>query len=210
MALIADSGAVYALYDADDRHHAAVAAVLEEDPGPVVVPVATLAEIDYLLREYLGGGRRTTVPEGYPSGGLHPGTPPGAGSDSMPRTRRRISRSGPWAGRRFRDRRGRAARHPPHPHPGRARLPRCSPAQKKTLDPAACRCSPLSDGGKEKGACRNRRPKSVELRGFLEVEVEPQQQGPRILEGARHVEARIGRQLLVRHHLLVIEALEEV
>jgi predicted nucleic acid-binding protein len=54
MALIADSGAIYAVYDADDRHHAAVVAVLQEDPGPVVVPAATLAEIDYLLREYLG------------------------------------------------------------------------------------------------------------------------------------------------------------
>lgn len=51
MALIADSGA---LYDADDRHHAAVVAVIEEDAGPVVAPVAILAEIDYLLREYLG------------------------------------------------------------------------------------------------------------------------------------------------------------
>jgi predicted nucleic acid-binding protein len=54
MALIADSGAIYALYDADDRHHAAVAAAVEDDAGPVVIPVATLAEIDYLLREHLG------------------------------------------------------------------------------------------------------------------------------------------------------------
>jgi len=54
MALIADSGAIYALYDADDRHHIAVAAAVAEDSGPVVVPVATLAEIDYLLREHLG------------------------------------------------------------------------------------------------------------------------------------------------------------
>jgi uncharacterized protein len=52
--IVVDSGALYALYDADDRHHAAVRAVIEEHRGPLVVPVVLLAEIDYLLREFLG------------------------------------------------------------------------------------------------------------------------------------------------------------
>lgn len=52
--VVVDSGALYALYDADDRHHAAVRAVIDEHRGPLIVPVALLAEIDYLLLEFLG------------------------------------------------------------------------------------------------------------------------------------------------------------
>ncbi|GMQ75240.1 MAG: type II toxin-antitoxin system toxin ribonuclease C26 [Gammaproteobacteria bacterium] len=54
MTLVADSGALYALYDADDAHHAAVRQVLETERGPIIVPTAILAEVDYLVREFLG------------------------------------------------------------------------------------------------------------------------------------------------------------
>ncbi len=54
MTLIADSGALYALYDAKDSHHAAVRKAFERHPGPLIVPSAILSEIDYLLREFLG------------------------------------------------------------------------------------------------------------------------------------------------------------
>ncbi len=54
MTLVADSGALYALYDADDSHHAAVRQVLETERGPIIIPTAILAEVDYLLREFLG------------------------------------------------------------------------------------------------------------------------------------------------------------
>lgn len=56
MTVIADSGALYALYDADDQHHLAVREVAESlrGAGPLVVPAAILAEVDYLLREFLG------------------------------------------------------------------------------------------------------------------------------------------------------------
>lgn len=53
MALIADSGGVYALYDAADRRHAAARAVLRKERGPIIVPMAVLGELDYLLREFL-------------------------------------------------------------------------------------------------------------------------------------------------------------
>lgn len=54
MALVADTGPLYALYDSDDPHHAAVRTALEKEPDGIIVPVATLAEVDYLLRQYLG------------------------------------------------------------------------------------------------------------------------------------------------------------
>lgn len=55
MTAIADTGAIYALYDADDKHHEEVAAALEREAGPVVLPMVTLGELGYLLRELLGG-----------------------------------------------------------------------------------------------------------------------------------------------------------
>ena len=51
MALICDTGGVYALYDADDAQHAAVREVVEAEPGPLFLPVILLAEIDYLLAD---------------------------------------------------------------------------------------------------------------------------------------------------------------
>jgi predicted nucleic acid-binding protein len=54
LSLVADTGALYAIYDADDAHHTSVREVLEKERGAVIVPVAILAELDYLLREFLG------------------------------------------------------------------------------------------------------------------------------------------------------------
>ena len=54
MAVIADTGALYALYDAGDRRHLDVRSVVQKERGPIVIPAAILAEIDYLLREHLG------------------------------------------------------------------------------------------------------------------------------------------------------------
>ncbi len=49
MAVVCDTGAVYALYDADDEHHAACRSCVETERGPLFLPVVLLAEIDYLL-----------------------------------------------------------------------------------------------------------------------------------------------------------------
>jgi len=70
MALIADSGAVYALYDARDRHHARVAEVIKHENGAIVIPVAILAEIDYLLRVRLGTRAVIRFLEGIAAGGF--------------------------------------------------------------------------------------------------------------------------------------------
>jgi predicted nucleic acid-binding protein len=54
VAVICDTGAVYALYDADDQHHDACKGFIEREPGPLFLPVVLLAEIDYLLTARLG------------------------------------------------------------------------------------------------------------------------------------------------------------
>ena len=54
MAIVADSGAIFALYDRKDRHHAAVRRVLDGERSLVIIPSAILGELDYLLRQHLG------------------------------------------------------------------------------------------------------------------------------------------------------------
>ena len=52
--IVADSGAIYALYDADDKHHGTVRDAFSDLRETVHLPVACLGEIDYLLRARLG------------------------------------------------------------------------------------------------------------------------------------------------------------
>jgi uncharacterized protein len=54
MAVVCDTGAVFALYDADDVHHAACKRLVGSERGPLFLPVVLLAEIDYLLTSRLG------------------------------------------------------------------------------------------------------------------------------------------------------------
>lgn len=54
MALIADSGAVYDLYDRRDAAHLRLRSALEAERSEVVIPTTSLGEIDYLLRARLG------------------------------------------------------------------------------------------------------------------------------------------------------------
>jgi predicted nucleic acid-binding protein len=54
LAIVADSGAIFALYDRKDRHHKAVRRVLDAERSLVVIPSAILGELDYLLRQHLG------------------------------------------------------------------------------------------------------------------------------------------------------------
>ncbi len=55
--IVADTGAVLALLDADDRHHATLRELFERRPGEWILPWAVLPEVDYLVATRLG--RRT-------------------------------------------------------------------------------------------------------------------------------------------------------
>jgi len=52
--IIADTGAMVALVDADDRDHDAVLATYEASAAEWIVPIVTLPEIDYLLATHVG------------------------------------------------------------------------------------------------------------------------------------------------------------
>ncbi|HEV2088340.1 MAG TPA: PIN domain-containing protein [Cryptosporangiaceae bacterium] len=57
MTVVADTGALYAAFDADDLHHRAVADWLNASNDTPVVSPLVLAELDYLLAR--NGGERT-------------------------------------------------------------------------------------------------------------------------------------------------------
>lgn len=52
--IVADTGAVLALVDRDDRHHAALAEIYRRDPDAWLLPWAVLPEVDYLLLHHVG------------------------------------------------------------------------------------------------------------------------------------------------------------
>ncbi len=52
--IVADTGAVIALVDADDRHHESVRQLFEQNPDEWVLPWAILPEVDYLLATHVG------------------------------------------------------------------------------------------------------------------------------------------------------------
>jgi predicted nucleic acid-binding protein len=52
--IVADTSAVLALLDADDRHHVAMRELWEADPDAWILPWAILPEVDYMVRRHLG------------------------------------------------------------------------------------------------------------------------------------------------------------
>jgi len=54
--IVADTGAIIALIDADDRHHAALRKLFESKPDAWILPWAILPEVDYLLAAHVGRG----------------------------------------------------------------------------------------------------------------------------------------------------------
>jgi predicted nucleic acid-binding protein len=54
MAIVADSGAIYGLYDRRDAFHAILRSAIEKNRDLIVLPAPALGEIDYLMRVRLG------------------------------------------------------------------------------------------------------------------------------------------------------------
>jgi predicted nucleic acid-binding protein len=54
MLVVADTGAMLALLDAGDRHHAAVRSLFKKFQREWVLPSGVLAELDYLIAKRLG------------------------------------------------------------------------------------------------------------------------------------------------------------
>lgn len=52
--IVADTGAVLALLNADDAHHSDLLALYRDDPDAWVLPWAVLPEVDYLLLTQVG------------------------------------------------------------------------------------------------------------------------------------------------------------
>ncbi|MGH8644522.1 MAG: hypothetical protein ACREX4_08735 [Gammaproteobacteria bacterium] len=52
--IVADTGALVALIDADDQHHEFVRNFFERDPDAWLVPWAVLPEVDYLVSAHVG------------------------------------------------------------------------------------------------------------------------------------------------------------
>ena len=52
--IVADTGAILALVDKSDRHHAAIREIYEERPDLWLLPWAILPEVDYLIGAELG------------------------------------------------------------------------------------------------------------------------------------------------------------
>jgi predicted nucleic acid-binding protein len=53
-AAVADTSAIFALFDSDSRDHQRVRKAFAAIQGPIYVPSVALAEIDHMLREWLG------------------------------------------------------------------------------------------------------------------------------------------------------------
>ena len=54
MAAVADSGAIYGLYNRRDRHHKPLRSAILHEPGLILISAAILSEIDYLIAAKLG------------------------------------------------------------------------------------------------------------------------------------------------------------
>jgi predicted nucleic acid-binding protein len=52
--IVADTGALIALFDRSDRHHDAIRRLYEDDPDRWILPWAVLPEVDYLASTHLG------------------------------------------------------------------------------------------------------------------------------------------------------------
>ena len=71
MALILDTGVVYASYDRRDRWHRGSVELLKREPGELIVPAAVIPEVDHLLRRRLGSEAQLLFYRGLSDGAYY-------------------------------------------------------------------------------------------------------------------------------------------
>jgi hypothetical protein len=69
--IVADTGAVVALIDADDRHHQSLRELFEENPQAWILPWAILPEVDYLVSTHVGPRAEEAFLADLAEGGFH-------------------------------------------------------------------------------------------------------------------------------------------
>jgi predicted nucleic acid-binding protein len=68
MAILLDTGIVYAGYDRRDRWHAAARDLLHAEARELILPTPTIPEIDHLLGKHLGSAAQRTFLESLTDG----------------------------------------------------------------------------------------------------------------------------------------------
>jgi hypothetical protein len=68
--IVADTGAIIALIDRDDRHHGVLGDVFRADPGAWVLPWAILPEVDHIVATRLGQAAAAAFRTDVVSGGF--------------------------------------------------------------------------------------------------------------------------------------------
>lgn len=68
--IVADTGAIVALIDRDDRHHAVLGNVFRADPAAWVLPWAILPEVDHIVATRLGQASAVAFRTDLASGGF--------------------------------------------------------------------------------------------------------------------------------------------
>ena len=69
--IVADTGAVLALLDAGDKHHATLKRIFERDPDAWILPWAILPEVDYLAASEIGRPAQDAFLADLASGAFH-------------------------------------------------------------------------------------------------------------------------------------------
>ena len=65
MAVLLDSGILFAYYDRSDAWHPAAGEILENESGALLVPSAVIPEVDHMLRSRLGRDARDDFYRGF-------------------------------------------------------------------------------------------------------------------------------------------------
>ncbi|HEX9687620.1 MAG TPA: PIN domain-containing protein [Thermoanaerobaculia bacterium] len=68
MAILLDTGILYAYYDRADAWHARSLEIVRAERGQLIVPAPVLPEVDYLLERRLGAEARLTLYDGLSRG----------------------------------------------------------------------------------------------------------------------------------------------